>query len=501
VTSPIDQTVASEPSETESEGDEAYCAACNQSFTIDHMFCPNDGAKLVKLKARADTLLGRVFDNRYEIRGALGHGGIKVIHPKLASVRQVAKRFLREARLSSRLNQPNIVNVYDFGQTEDGILYLVMELLRGRTLGRELEARRPLAIRRITAIASQICDGLESAHNQGIVHRDLKPQNVVILDEPPGRDLIKILDFGLAKSLVQDTTSLVTQNDALLGTPLYMPPEQILGKPSDQRADLYSLGCMLYQMASGRPPFVGENINVVLNAHIREPVPPLPDSVPPRLAQIIARLMMKAPEDRPATAALVHDTMTAIAESATSRPDTSPELRSAPSIFEASHSVAIADTSSPDDPTRAAVAVPPVTVEPVRRRWKLLLVAFVGTMAIAVAIGLAFRASSTPSVVPAAGDAAAAVGDARASDSAAADARAPDAAPPDAAPPDATAARDARAPAPPADARRSLPPLPDARLPRVDAGRAEPMTVDAAPAAAAPDAMPILDYIPSTPKH
>src|SRR5258706_618589 len=139
VADPHDQTVASQPSAaTESEGDEAYCAPCNNSFTLDHMFCPNDGAKLVKLKARADTLLGRVFDNRYEIRSALGHGGmgtvyrgwqmsvdrevaIKVIHPKLASVRQVAKRFLREARLSSRLNQPNIVNVYDFGQTDDGI--------------------------------------------------------------------------------------------------------------------------------------------------------------------------------------------------------------------------------------------------------------------------------------------------------------------------------------------------------------------------------------------
>ena len=330
---PLDSTVRSDPATTESDGDEAYCAACNQSFGLDHMFCPNDGARLVKLKARPDLLLGRVFDARYEIRAVLGHGGmgtvyrgwqlsvdreiaIKVIHPKLASVRAVAKRFLREARLSSRLNQPNIVNVYDFGQTDDGILYLVMELLRGQPLSRDLEARRPLALRRIAAITAQICDALDAAHGQGIVHRDLKPQNIVILDDPPGRDFVKILDFGLAKSLLHDTTSLVTQSDALLGTPLYMPPEQILGKSSDQRADLYSLGCILYQLVSGRPPFVGDNINVVLGAHIREPAAPLPDGVPPRLADLIQRLMMKAPEDRPATAGVVHDLMAAIASGA-----------------------------------------------------------------------------------------------------------------------------------------------------------------------------------------
>lgn len=316
-------------SQTVSEGDEAYCAACNQSFSLDQMFCPNDGAKLIKLRATPDQLLGRVFDNRYEIRAVLSHGGmgtvyrawqlsvdrevaIKVIHPKLATVRDVAKRFLREARLASRLSQPNIVNVYDFGQSDDGVLYLVMELLRGRPLSAELKGGQGLPIRRIVAIGAQICDALDAAHGQGIVHRDLKPHNVVVLDDPPGRDLIKVLDFGLAKSLLYDTTSLVTQTDALLGTPLYMPPEQIAGKSSDQRADLYSLGCMLYQMASGHPPFSSDNVNAVLAMHLRTSPPPLPDAVPPALAALIARLMMKAPDDRPATARLVHAALSAI---------------------------------------------------------------------------------------------------------------------------------------------------------------------------------------------
>src|SRR5678816_3531526 len=199
VTDPPQSSSREPPVDTESDGDEAYCAACNRSFAIDQMFCPNDGARLVKLKSRPDALLGRVFDDRYELRAMIGQGGmgtvyrgwqrsvdrevaIKVIHPKLSSMRPVAKRFLREARLASRLSQPNIVNVYDFGQTEDGILYLVMELLRGRPLARDLETHRGLPARRIATLALQICDALGAAHGQGIIHRDLKPHNIVILD-------------------------------------------------------------------------------------------------------------------------------------------------------------------------------------------------------------------------------------------------------------------------------------------------------------------------------
>lgn len=321
-----------ESSDTHFEGDEAYCVACNQSFSLDQMFCPTDGSKLVKLRSSPDQLLGRVFDQRYELRAVLGQGGmgtvyrgwqlsvdrevaVKVIHPKLASIRDVAKRFLREAHLASRLNQPNIVNVYDFGQSDDGILYLVMELLRGRALSDDLAARRPLPLRRVTAIAAQICDALEDAHNHGIIHRDLKPHNIILLAEPPGRDLVKILDFGLAKSLIQNTTSLVTQTDALLGTPAYMSPEQILGKPIDPRADLYSLGCILYQMASGRQPFRGDTLNAVLGMHLYNAPPTLPESVPPSLATLIARLLAKDPEGRLATAALVRAAVTSISTS------------------------------------------------------------------------------------------------------------------------------------------------------------------------------------------
>ena len=270
---PTDPTIQSGGgADTEVHAEEAYCSACGQSFPSETKVCPNDGARLIRLAAQRDDLIGRVLDERYEIRAPLGKGGmgtvyrgwqlsvdrevaIKVIHPKLSGDRSAVKRFLREARLASRLSQPNIVNVYDFGQSET-VLYLVMELLRGHTLAAELGQGRRINPRRTVVIASQLCDALEAAHAQGIVHRDLKPSNIVILDDPPGRDLIKVLDFGLAKSLIQDSGSVVTNTDALLGTPLYMAPEQIEGKVSDQRADLYSLGCILYEMLSGRPPFV-----------------------------------------------------------------------------------------------------------------------------------------------------------------------------------------------------------------------------------------------------
>lgn len=391
------------------ETDEAYCAACNQSFTIDAQFCPNDGAKLVKLKARVDTLIGRVFDNRYEVRAPLGHGGmgtvykgwqlsvdreiaIKVIHPKLASDRAIAKRFFREARLASRLQQANIVGVFEFGQTDDEILYLVMELLRGRPLSKDLEPMRPLPMKRIKSIGMQLCDALGAAHAQGIIHRDLKPGNIVILDDPPGRDVIKVLDFGLAKSLVQENTSLVTRTDAILGTPLYMPPEQILGKTSDQTADLYSLGCIIYQLATGRPPYVGENVNVVLASHVRDPIPEVGDNVPDDLRELIQKLMRKDPAERFQNAADVHAAIAALGDDPNSILTTrawSPIPRgvrsdvvasvAAPSAIGTARSeqmqVALALTAATPIPAGPPSTHPSLDQPPVTRRWMLPVIA------------------------------------------------------------------------------------------------------------------------------
>ena len=304
---------------------EAYCSTCGRSYAPELERCPDDGARLVQFAAQRDAMIGRSLDGRFEVRQPLGKGGmgtvyralqisvdrevaVKVVHPRLANDRQAAKRFLREARLASRLNQPNVVHVIDFGQTEDGVLYLVMELLRGRTLASELGGARRFSVRRALTIGLQLCDALEAAHAQGIVHRDLKPGNVVVLDDPPGRDLIKVLDFGLAKSLVADTSQ-VTNTDAILGTPLYMCPEQVQGKPSDQRGDLYSLGCMLFELLAGSPPFTDDSVNLILAMHLGEPPPPLPAHVPPRLRALIEQLLAKDPGARVQTAGEVRAAM------------------------------------------------------------------------------------------------------------------------------------------------------------------------------------------------
>jgi serine/threonine protein kinase len=377
-TGPTDPTFPSgtDAAVTEVHAAEAYCSACNQSFPSDTKVCPNDGARLIKLAAENDDLIGRLLDERYEIRAPLGKGGmgtvyrgwqlsvdrevaIKVIHPKLSNDRSAVKRFLREARLASRLSQPNIVNVYDFGQSGN-VLYLVMELLRGHTLASELGQARRINPKRTMTIASQLCDALEAAHAQGIVHRDLKPSNIVILDDPPGRDLIKVLDFGLAKSLIQDSGSVVTNTDALLGTPLYMAPEQIEGKVSDQRADLYSLGCMMYEMLTGRPPFVENAVSAVLARHMHDTHAALPPHVPVKLRALIDKLLAKQPDARMQTAGEVRRVIedvrdsapamreTPVALSIPDTPDTIPDI-----------SPALAEThAAPDTPTPVGMVIP-----------------------------------------------------------------------------------------------------------------------------------------------
>jgi serine/threonine protein kinase len=372
-TGPSDPTFPSGSDSTEVNAAEAYCSACNQSFPSDTRVCPNDGARLIKLAAERDDLIGRVLDERYEIRAPLGKGGmgtvyrgwqlsvdrevaIKVIHPKLSNDRSAVKRFLREARLASRLSQPNIVNVYDFGQS-DNVLYLVMELLRGHTLASELGQGRRINPKRTITIASQLCDALEAAHAQGIVHRDLKPSNIVILDDPPGRDLIKVLDFGLAKSLIQDSGSVVTNTDALLGTPLYMAPEQIEGQVSDQRADLYSLGCILYEMLTGRPPFVENAVSAVLARHMHDTHAALPAHVPVKLRTLIDQLLEKSREERLQTAGEVRRILEDVRDSA-------PAMRETPVAVEIPNdtipdiSPALAEThAAPNTPTPVGMVV------------------------------------------------------------------------------------------------------------------------------------------------
>jgi serine/threonine-protein kinase len=411
-------------------GAEAYCAACNQSFPPEMTICPDDGSRLVRFEAQHDPLIGRVLDDRYEVRAALGSGGmgtvyrawqrsvdrevaVKVVHPKLSSDRQVAKRFLREVRLASKLGQPNIVNVYDFGQTPDNVLYLVMELLRGHTLGAELDGQRRFTVKRTSAIALQLCDALEAAHAQGIIHRDLKPNNIILLDDPPGRDLLKVLDFGLAKSLATDTTSEVTNTDAILGTPLYMSPEAVQGKPTDQRSDLYSLGCILYQLLAGTPPFVDESVNLVLARHLSDHPPPLPPHVPAGIRATIERLLAKHPDHRIQTAAEVRAAIQSVLDGGSGQvfdlpADTVPDLSQ--SGVASTSRAAFAATLDPRHTPVPGTAVPsaPISATEVARRSRALPLAFAfaGAIGAGVLAFVALRPDEAARVVTTIADAA-----------------------------------------------------------------------------------------------
>jgi serine/threonine protein kinase len=296
---------------------ELYCTTCEKTFHVGDR-CPTDGTRLLKLKARIDPFLGRDLDGRYTVLEKLGQGGmgavyraeqhsvnrevaIKVVNTTLVSDPDVIKRFLREAKLASRLQHPNAVGVLDFGQTDDGVFFLVMELVTGRTLDQIIKAEKVFKPERVVRIGTQICDALDGAHAIPIIHRDLKPANVMILNQ--GRDLVKVLDFGLAKSMSPDETSTtMTGAGAIVGTPAFMPPELATGMPCDGRADLYSLGCILYYLGSGRLPFYSESVHELLAMHGSDEAAPLMTGVPHRLALVVGKLLEKDPRKRYQTA-------------------------------------------------------------------------------------------------------------------------------------------------------------------------------------------------------
>lgn len=267
----------------------------------------------------------RLLSGRYQSEELLGSGGmgevwrgrdlrldrpvaIKVL--TAAGVREpmAAERFDREARTAARLTHPHIVGVYDFG-TEENHSYLVMELVEGRTVG-DLVAAGPLPVDQALSIAVQTCDGIAAAHAAGVVHRDIKPGNLIVT--PAGT--VKICDFGIARLPRLAGQNTLTGPATKLGTSSYMSPEQALGGPVDPRTDLYGLGCTLYAMLAGAPPFAGDPLSV-LHQHVNEPPPPLRDrrpDVPVELDALVSELLAKDPADRPTDAAVVRERLAAL---------------------------------------------------------------------------------------------------------------------------------------------------------------------------------------------
>jgi hypothetical protein len=259
-------------------------------------------------------LIDRVIDGRYRIDGLIAFGGmgavfranhlalgydvaLKVLHPQLAEDEATCKRFEREAYSASLLNHPNCIKVHDYGSTVDGVTYMAMELLEGAELRTLLD--EPMTPTHAVERMIQILEGLEHAHEQGVIHRDLKPANIYITHDSRGREVLKIVDFGIAKVLTdRKPQERLTLTGMVYGTPHYMSPEQCTGGQADARSDLYAAGLIFYRMIAGRAPFQAEDGATLMRMQVLSPPDPLPPETPRVLAHVVERLLRKDPGDR-----------------------------------------------------------------------------------------------------------------------------------------------------------------------------------------------------------
>lgn len=261
-----------------------------------------------------DPFLGKVIDGRYQILARIGEGGmgvvykakqvsvdrmvaIKMLNQQMAQDPNWVQRFYNEAKACSRLQHPNTIRMFDFGQTAEGRLFMSMEYLDGQSLRQAVATGSPMAPARVTKILIQCCASLAEAHSIGIIHRDIKPDNVFLLNMAGSPDFVKLLDFSVAK-LLQEGDKMRTQAGVVFGTPQYMSPEQGRGLPLDARSDLYALGILAWEMLTGRVPFDDENPMAVLQMHLRQELPGLSDAVPYGVQQIVRRALDKDPGRR-----------------------------------------------------------------------------------------------------------------------------------------------------------------------------------------------------------
>ncbi|HXF95880.1 MAG TPA: serine/threonine-protein kinase [Gemmatimonadales bacterium] len=330
---------------------ERRCPKCGSVYGTTARFCPQDGSVLVEVQARpapaagpggtgvrtpatprsgpgldrASTLAGQVLDGRYRVLRKLGEGGmsyvylaqeiatgqtvaIKVLSPKLATDTSSVERLRREAGLAMRLDHPNVCRILRLGESEDGLIYLVMPYLEGELLSDREVRDGPMDVPTGIAILRQVCAGLQHAHELQIVHRDLKPENIMLVpDGGPGAGVrAVVMDFGLAKERRADPAlQKLTATGIILGTPEFMSPEQIRGKPLDARSDIYALGIVAFEMFTGKLPFQGRNAQEMMIARLRGRPTPLRQvrpELPPGLEKTLMKAMASNPDDRYATA-------------------------------------------------------------------------------------------------------------------------------------------------------------------------------------------------------
>ncbi|MEN9579385.1 MAG: hypothetical protein RJA70_2394, partial [Pseudomonadota bacterium] len=316
------------------------CPQCAFSCDAESHYCPHCGFPVGAVSMKnEDPLVGKVLPGGYQVVDLLGVGGmgrvyraeqralgrtvaVKVIHPHLLSDEKSLARFMTEARATSQLNHPNSVSVIDFGKTDDGHPYLVMEFLRGRNLAQVQALEGPLSIPRIIGVLQQVLLALGEAHELEMIHRDLKPENIVLEPLRRGGDFVKVVDFGLAKLKTTEAPG-ITMPGIVCGTPDFMAPEQGRGDPIDGRSDLYAVGVVLFWLLTGRLPFESSSPTQVVLMHISMPVPNARELAPQReipdaLLAVLNKALAKNAKDRFQDA---HEFVDALQECGERRPD------------------------------------------------------------------------------------------------------------------------------------------------------------------------------------
>jgi serine/threonine-protein kinase len=301
------------------------CEHCHLRYPNESTFCFVDGKPLVTLK---DPRVGTTISGRYVIEEVIGEGGmatvyrarhkivdrpcaVKIMDPALSRDPVVSERFRREAKAAQKLAHPNIIEIFDEGETEDGTPYMVMELLCGEALGQTL-TRGAIEVKRALPIMVQVARALARAHDFEVIHRDLKPDNIFLCQKEDGTDLVKLLDFGIARTM---RDARLTGAGEVFGTAPYMAPERITSIDAGAPSDLYAIGVIFYEMLSGELPFTAPDIPTFFYKHMKEPVPKVRakvPAVPAALEALIESLMAKEPGQRPVDAHRVHNDLVAI---------------------------------------------------------------------------------------------------------------------------------------------------------------------------------------------
>jgi serine/threonine protein kinase len=307
----LDETVLSTTTDYSTSTDRR-CPACGIAVPVELERCPNDGTPL------SSPIEGDLA-TRYELLEPIGKGGmsvvykarhrlmgnlvaIKLLQDKLTENVAHVKRFQQEAQAAGRLDHSNLIKVYDFGVLSSGYTFLVMDYADGRSLSDLVRAEGRLGGARALPIMMQICEGLSHAHAKGILHRDLKPSNVIVIQDPDSGERVKVVDFGIAKMTAEEGDSKLTATGEVFGSPYYMSPEQCTGATVDPRSDIYSMGCLMYEVLTGKVPLSGANVFETIHKQINEAPEPLAklvtDPVSVALSDVVDRALQKDPTAR-----------------------------------------------------------------------------------------------------------------------------------------------------------------------------------------------------------